>query len=438
MWNNLIAVLLTFGFYKRATTEIEEKTDNASWWRVFIYLVLTALVVAFYVKSYTVASIINVVNIEAYKGSLRNGQCTDTIESLELYTALNPDSYNYGYTLGRELSDSRQLGKSCVGLNIIFGHDSVGNTPYYTSSMDLMGYGTSRGFYCFNHGGSRIPSFSPFAKAPDYEDTPWRGSGKPDSTYNFTMWERFYANKADTLLLTPTKKPISGVTARQYLLRSDKNTAYGTHIEFGTSLINSFNFLSAADLSQCIVITTLKTNIPIKQLSMGFDTPIEVTSFPGSYESTMTGIFTRDPELLQTSSENDANGGTFMYHVKFPTMANLQLVRSLILTTILTAVVALLFSNLYYCARRFVMRRKDTKNDKAPRSIEDKRIRRYRRVVRIISAVFYSLILAYAVMIFTDTRIETAVPIWLCWAIVAAIGAVLLAAAVYARKKLIR
>ena len=167
---------------------------------------------------------------------------------------------------------------------------------------------------------------------------------------------------------------------------------------------------------------------------MGFDTPIEVTSFPGSYESTMTSIFTRDPELLA----NDANGGTFMYHVKFPTMANLQLVRSLILTTILTAVVALLFSNLYYCARRIVMRRKDTKNDKASRSVEDKRIRRYRRVVRIISAVFYSLILAYAVMIFTDTRIETAVPIWLCWAIVAAIGAALLAAAVYARKKLIR
>lgn len=444
MWNNLIAVLLTFGFYKRATTEIEEKTDNASWWRVFIYLVLTILVLAFYVKSYSIAHVINMVQIDALKGSP-----TDTIKSLYFFSTLKPDSYSYGDQIELKLADSiaePMSGKSGASFSIAFGGDSIRENPNYKTLTDsLKRYDSTGGLYGFSYAGSHIKSFSPFLEVPTTIETPVQYPQNQNFTYDYTLCEKFGSNYTQDFLRGPDGKPVipnmSGDDCYQFLWRSNKNKYRFHTTAVSSELINAFGFLTAADLSQCIISTTMKTNIPIEELGFIFDMPVEVTAFPGDYENRMTEVIITDTTLLKelyhTCQDSDKQV-TLQYHVKFPTMANLQLVRSLILTTILTAVVALLFSNLYYCARRFVMRRKDTKNDKASRSIEDKRIRHYRRVVRIISAVFYFIILAYAIMIYTDTRIETAVPIWLCWAIVAAIGAALLAAAVYARKKLIR
>ena len=46
-------------------------------------------------------------------------------------------------------------------------------------------------------------------------------------------------------------------------------------------------------------------------------------------------------------------------HVELPTLANLQLIRSLILTTLITALVSLFFCNAYYLARRKILKCKE-------------------------------------------------------------------------------
>ena len=46
-------------------------------------------------------------------------------------------------------------------------------------------------------------------------------------------------------------------------------------------------------------------------------------------------------------------------HVKFPTLENKQLIRSLILTTVLTALLSLFLSNLYHCFRKVILSKKE-------------------------------------------------------------------------------
>jgi len=116
--------------------------------------------------------------------------------------------------------------------------------------------------------------------------------------------------------------------------------------------INSVNFLTAADLSQCIYEVCINSDMPLEVLKIDFDLPVEISAmYPEPDLKSMREIVFYDREKLDLIQHQKIK-----FHAKFPTLENQQLIRSLILTTILTAIVSLFCSNLYYCLRRASLR----------------------------------------------------------------------------------
>jgi hypothetical protein len=130
---------------------------------------------------------------------------------------------------------------------------------------------------------------------------------------------------------------------------------YEQHDEISRSdmKINSVNFLTAADLSQGIYEINIHSDIPLEVLRVDFDIPVNISSmYPEPDMKSMREIVFHDREKLDYIQSQKIK-----FHVKFPTLENQQLIRSLILTTILTAIVSMFFANLYFCIRRFLLRK---------------------------------------------------------------------------------
>ena len=54
MINYIISILVSLGFWGKATQETEEKTEKSSWLRTFVYAVLTILVCVLFYKTYQI------------------------------------------------------------------------------------------------------------------------------------------------------------------------------------------------------------------------------------------------------------------------------------------------------------------------------------------------------------------------------------------------
>ena len=117
--------------------------------------------------------------------------------------------------------------------------------------------------------------------------------------------------------------------------------------------VNSVNFLTAADLSQGIYEINIHSDIPLEVLRVDFDIPVNISSmYPEPDMKSMREIVFHDRKKLDYIQSQKIK-----FHAKFPTLENQQLIRSLILTTILTAIVSMFFANLYFCIRRFLLRK---------------------------------------------------------------------------------
>ena len=115
------------------------------------------------------------------------------------------------------------------------------------------------------------------------------------------------------------------------------------------------NFFTAADISQYTCDINLESDCYIERMKIMYDLPIEINSQDSNMIMTSYSFILKGDFL----NKDIANQGSYRFHVKFPTLANLQLIRSLILTTLLTALVSLFFLNLFYLFRKYVIRFKD-------------------------------------------------------------------------------
>lgn len=115
-----------------------------------------------------------------------------------------------------------------------------------------------------------------------------------------------------------------------------------------------FNFFTAADISQYVIAIGFNSDIAINELRFFYDIPIEVSS---DYNDIDRGTYgfglnqRRIKDILQ-------NGGEQKFYVKLPSMANLQLVRSFILTSLLVSLATLFFVSLmqliFVCKIKFM------------------------------------------------------------------------------------
>ena len=87
--------------------------------------------------------------------------------------------------------------------------------------------------------------------------------------------------------------------------------------------------------------------------------------------------------------------GSLLLHVQFPTLANMQLIRSLVLTSLLTAFFSLFCLNVYYLVR---------KHEKyIPKFLMKKRTYIVLIIITLLLIAFFTYLLLFDINLFIDT-----------------------------------
>lgn len=430
MLNNFISALITIFFSGVASKETEEKTKRASWMRVFIYGVLTTIVGVFFYKTYQVATIVNMVEVLPMRTAFdENGISKDTIEGVSFYTRFSEDN-----TYSNRVNELVRSTFSKIISHGKYGGVEFGISSEVVSASEIewdteateddrqgieLPYGTMHAFG-IHFMSSFVPRLIPVT--PDMKSA-WP-KFKPTNS-------EFYLERHRATSFKNMPESYVNLIPGNYIKEDGKRTslyeAFGDGIcmamttceigvdpqivennrtyftgELGGSIINKMNFLTAADISQFTYIFGVVSSLPVKEMQVVTDIPIEISSSDEFINQSAFGFYTTD------GVSNELNKSLIPVHIKLPTLANLQLIRSLILTTIITALVSLFAVNLYYCIRRSAIRyrRKHAMSVSSLRQISKFRISVFRYAMNFILAVIGIVICVWAWMLLKDQPIH--------------------------------
>ena len=384
MINTFIAAIVALFFWGKSSKDLDEKTQLASWVRTCVYGVLTFMVLVFYVKTYQVATVFHSIQVLGLKETVNaNGEVADTIATINLVNKFS-SNITENFTINNaepskeddEIRKISEKGGLFMALNL---H----NGPAYKLRINpqvektgneikkIYGYVPELKFgdypldayshvYTVNYMVSSIPSLIPFL--PTYKLEKKEGLEITPGFYTeMTMSD--CDSFGEGLTATSIINDISGKThkaSNQDFLHKMYNfngvfcdtitnlEDYHYTFKFANNFLHKMNFFTAADISQYTCDIHLESDYYIKRMRFEYDLPIEINPHDScmtmsSYSFVVKGDFL---------NKNIANQNSYRFHVKFPTLANLQLIRSLILTTLLTALVSLFFCNLFYLFRK--------------------------------------------------------------------------------------
>lgn len=132
-----------------------------------------------------------------------------------------------------------------------------------------------------------------------------------------------------------------------YVAESTNLKELSYEVETDESDINHIDYFTASDISQASFEAHFTSDIPIKYVLILFDEPIDITSItPEPDEVALNYIEYSDPNKLEIIRRSPIE-----FHTKFPRYENKQMVRSLILTTILVGVISLFCINFFILIR---------------------------------------------------------------------------------------
>lgn len=158
--------------------------------------------------------------------------------------------------------------------------------------------------------------------------------------------------------------------------------------------LNTFNFFTAADISQCSYVLGIISDCPIKKFQMTFDIPVELSPLPFKTDvSSAYGFAILDPNNIK-----EIQNTLITTHIKFPTLANMQLIRSLILTTVLSALLTLFLSNFYFLVCRIIRYIKKELNYQK----DSPKIKLWRIICSSIAFILCTIIIVVAIFILKD------------------------------------
>lgn len=405
--NVLIAALLSLFFWSKTTKDIGEKVQLASKTKTFVYCVLTIIVATFYYKTSQVATIYNEFEIDGVrenKDSLGKDVIVDEISRIHI-----GNKFSSGQIYGRESTvfEEEEDEKSYVYIEfsaenrniqkIKSGYDVLNYNPFWSDKAIL--YGVS----IFSNS---IPHLYPFLPSINKTKVPYNSEN--DNAIGFTAYissdiqpEAFqyqgvgldYRGKTDIgdKLVYKNDRYCSQCLIAPKKVEKKGKTHFGC--KFSSEMSNKLDFFTAADLSQYIHSVHIKSEIPVREILFSYDVPVEL-SINDPYVATATSLFMVSKELLDTKDEPIS----LLFHVKLPTLANLQMIRSLILTTILAALVSLFFSNLYLVIRKKALAVKDNN----VKEISESKVKVFKRNMIILLVVVSSLLLLFAGLLLCD------------------------------------
>ena len=366
MGNYFISILITIFFLRKSSKEVDDKTKNASWARTLIYFILTIIFGFFYYKTFQVATIVNNVEITTLRGFVDSlYQTADSIEYLNIYNNFKTlGSYKNPYF---DIIKNDKEYSSDGGVEFKF---APAETSKYYKIEDKRIFSDSikrdiektigkaidsktGPIYKLSFFSTSVPNFIPVYPIMRYDKPETLSDDNGvfsiiNNIGNVTMSGdgRVLISKSD-----PQKGYFIDALLCEQIIIAHYNIAPPAGMSIPHPLANTINIFTACDLSQYTYCLELNSDIPIKNLSVVYNVPIEVVNnFDGMF-SHANAFTINDSELL-----NEINGNKpTMVLIKLPTMANLQEVRSLILTAIVTALFSLFCTNLFYRIRKKVI-----------------------------------------------------------------------------------
>lgn len=430
MINTFIAAIVALFFWGKSSKDLEEKTQLSSWLRTCVYGVLAFMVLVFYVKTYQVATVFHTIQVKGFKETVNaNGEIADTIATIELVNKFS-SNITENYTIRKtghseETDEIRKISEK----GGIFLAINLHNGPKYNLRIDpqlekldndikkQFGYVPEKTFgdypldayshaYMVNYMTSSIPSLIPLF--PTFSLNKKFGLEETHGLY-----EEIEISDCDSYgegVTASTKiKDVGGQThevANPVFLREmyisngivcdtiTNEENYHYKFLFDNNFIQSMNFFTAADISQYTCDIHLESDCYIERMKFMYDLPIEMNPHDSSMVMTSYSFVVKGDFL----NKDIANQGSYRFHVKFPTLANLQLIRSLILTTLLTALVSLFFLNLFYCIRKHVISFKE----KHISQISVERTKIFRKRICVLAYAIMALLVYVTLRIFNE------------------------------------
>lgn len=400
--NIFIAIIIAIGFWRNTSKEHKRMVAKASLTKTVILFLLSVAMTVFYYKSYQVARIKNLILVKGIKGSYNDGlliiknrsgkilKTEKTIHSndtIKILTVLNKYTHN-----DLDLSDPLSVMWDSVNYSGIYYEillDNYKKTRWYpkiSKKVFLNNHKDTTHIYSLFYLTNTIPNFIPFVRNASYS----KSIGNMDLE-NYDPNSDFYSFHFKNTNDIVNKNIDKGFVA--YLFLNDTRNFHDYMGRISSSSINTLNFFSAADLSQCEYEVNIESEIPIDTFCLYFDLPIEVSSL----DVIRHHINSRGFKLGVINNKKRFEKTTFVkrFHIKFPTLANLQLIRSLILITLLTALFALFFKNLYYYVRKKYEKCK--RKQKTPFAYSRKMVLLWIPVGKII---IWTFIVAFAFLLF--------------------------------------
>lgn len=418
MINTFIAAIVALFFWGKSSKDIEEKTQLASWLRTLVYGVLTFLVLVFYIKTYQVATVFHSIDLMGLRTSINaNGDVADTIARIEITNKFSSyitedNIINKTTRKNEKLSMMQDTG----GLQLILNLHS-GSEYKSKNNPDLDKFGPAEVIewgghpldiynhaYQLNYISSFIPSLIPFFSTVKVEEEKvLDNSGlyshillSDCNSYKDKMSSYIVAKGGNNKDIRVDRKDfLREMYIGIYALGDTINVPdYHFDFNFENNFAQNLNFFTAADISQYTCDIDLKSDCYVNRMKICYDLPIEINPHDScmrvsSYSFILKGDFLNDQIV---------NNGNYRFHVKFPTLANLQLIRSLILTTLLTALVSLFFCNLFYLVRKKIISFKE----KHITQINVEKAKRFRVKICVWAIVFMIFIVYVSCRIFDD------------------------------------
>lgn len=406
MINIFVAAAIAFLFWGKMTKDEEDKIQNAGWVRPLIYFTLSLLVGVFYIKTYKVATIKNLIQVKGYRTaqSIKTGENVDTIETIDVMNRFTNSLFyanlleTSGVKYDSVIADIDSLG----GIYILhrLRYDSLCTLETHDENIAFKSSNNDGHDYSITYIATKLPSMSLIQRKFDKEDldsldkeghyyhssqisdlSDIRIENSNNFINSFGKYGLFNEFNESTFDLDSTN-------IYNILLRNTLNSAE----------INTFGFFTAADISQCSYSVSINSDCPVKRMSMTFDIPVEISPIPYKIdENSAYGFIISDS--IATKEIQHAN---ILMHVKFPTLANMQLIRSLILTTLLSALLTLFLSNFFFLICRGIRWLKKKINI----PYEQKQINLRRNLYRTIVVIISIIILTCSLLVLNDKFIS--------------------------------
>lgn len=423
MINGFLAAFVALFFWRKGTKETEEKTRRASKLRTFIYCILTIVVGIFFYKTYQVASIINSITVVPIRASYDStGVIADTIPKIEILNRFS-SSLSYNNIVLDQLKENTQdwtyykYGGVSLEVNTHNPPFLIKDNPNIpNNAIEILGSPVKNPdhYYSIIIASTGINSIIPFFPDINY-NMDWK-------QIDFDVFARLRLGNlkdGDLYLFNPTSDNSSSyelseqdtkINTEGYFFQQDFVSSFTIEPENPYSIIhacakssfsNTLGFFTAADISQYTHMISIQTDCYVSSLNMEYDIPIEITA-QDSCISVGSHKFVVTAPLLEKMKNH-----TLVFHVKLPTMANLQLIRSLILTTLITALISLFFTNFYYLIRKGAIgyRKKHTLPYSKAKLISRKKIKWFRFIMYTITVTIFLIMLWMSFLVFTDSPI---------------------------------